>query len=439
MSEQGLRPSKLTPAVFSDKQELDENVDGEPDLAIVNILAKIEALLASCWQDEAKSRPSFKEILTSLEGIKDAWEHTNHKENLAASPEIHKPNKPTEVNMADLKFIAQIPRKSLFLLSGPVPEGTGQSTELWQGEYRSQPVSIKLIHGKLDPKERAMFEAELLIMESARSPYLVMYYGAVLTPMLAIVTAYLPNGSLYDLLEAKEPPRELTWEFVLSLAVSVVSAINILHCWSPSIVHTDVKPTNFLFDENYNIKISNIALARFRTKLNGIEPALENAGAKQQPVSPKKSFSLYSAPEAYSYSEYSTRSDVYGLGIILWELITRYFEKKYRRPFSEYPYLKFDFQVITAVSKKDLRPSVHAKCPQPLAKLINSCWNPIPSERPSASFLLEELQTIKKFSFEIEREHSDSSEEQNKASPSKKRGRSYEPKSSPGRVKKMRK
>lgn len=58
------------------------------------------------------------------------------------------------------------------------------------------------------------------------------------------------------------------------------------------------------------MKIADIALARFRTKLMGNESALESAGSK--PKLPKQALSLYSAPETFSFREHTTASDIYG-------------------------------------------------------------------------------------------------------------------------------
>ena len=80
------------------------------------------------------------------------------------------------------------------------------------------------------------------------------------------------------------------------------------------------------------MKLSDIALARFRTKMLGSEPALESAGSKQSSNTklPKQPLSSYTAPESFSSREFTTASDVYGLSMILWEIVTRYFKKCYK-------------------------------------------------------------------------------------------------------------
>jgi serine/threonine protein kinase len=58
----------------------------------------------------------------------------------------------------------------------------------------------------------------------------------------------------------------------------------------------------------------------------------------------------YIAPEVYNCERFVPQSDVYAIGIILWEMANRVIKGKYEKPFSEYKQFQFDFQILIQVS-----------------------------------------------------------------------------------------
>lgn len=69
---------------------------------------------------------------------------------------------------------------------------------------------------------------------------------------------------------------------------------------------------------------------------------------------------------------------------------------QYVRPYSEYPKLKMGIQIIVQVAKKGIRPSIPPECPPALDQLIRDVWNQDPSPRPTATELLQKLDTLEK-------------------------------------------
>lgn len=49
---------------------------------------------------------------------------------------------------------------------------------------------------------------------------------------------------------------------------------------------------------------------------------------------------------------YKPKCDIYGMAVVLWEMVIRIIKGQYSRPFSEYQNLKFDFQVISRLFPK---------------------------------------------------------------------------------------
>ena len=83
---------------------------------------------------------------------------------------------------------------------------------------------------------------------------------------------------------------------------------------------------------------------------------------------------LCSAPEVYFGEKYSTKSDVFSVGVILWELTYRTMKGEYLRPYKEFPKIKIDFHIIINSAKKGLRPTIPEGCPEKLAEVIRTAW-----------------------------------------------------------------
>jgi serine/threonine protein kinase len=81
-------------------------------------------------------------------------------------------------------------------------------------------------------------------------------------PNLCIVTEFVKNGSLRDILANNSV--KLPWAQKLKLLHSAALGINYLHSLQPVIVHRDLKPSNLLVDENMNVKVADFGFARIK-------------------------------------------------------------------------------------------------------------------------------------------------------------------------------
>eukprot|EP01087_Luapelamoeba_hula_P007953 TRINITY_DN1967_c0_g1_i1.p1 TRINITY_DN1967_c0_g1~~TRINITY_DN1967_c0_g1_i1.p1 ORF type:complete len:883 (+),score=141.90 TRINITY_DN1967_c0_g1_i1:59-2707(+) len=332
-------------------------------------------LIRDCWNEEPEHRPTFVNILERLRTMRPP---TPLQPLLSASPLsptalTQKFNTATEVALmhsweleaGELKFEQEI--------------GQGATAHVYIGRYRGQQVAIKVL--KETGKILEDFKKELEVMSQIRSPKVVFLYGACLSPKFCIVTEYLPRGSLHDIMSKEEV--QLDWKLALRLVTAAAEAMHVLHCWKPCIVHRDLKSPNLLVDKDWNIKVADFGLARFETSKN------------ESSLGKLRGTFLYTAPESYNKKQYTTKSDVYSYGIILWEVVTRLLEKRYVRPFSDHKNIQFDFQVIIQTAKRNLRPTIHKDCPEPFRDLMTACWDPEPASRPDFSEVLERLKNIK--------------------------------------------
>src|SRR5436190_4756067 len=92
----------------------------------------------------------------------------------------------------------------------------------------------------------------------------------------------------------------------------------------------------------------------------------------------------YVAPEVLRGNEYTKKSDIYSLGVIINEIISIF------PPFYNQPH---DFLLALDICR-GLRPEIREKTPQPLKELIQKCWDANPDNRPTSEQVLEKIKNM---------------------------------------------
>lgn len=253
--------------------------------------------------------------------------------------------------------------------------GEGSAAKVYKGVWRNQEVAIKILKNAPDSQELTEFKKELEIMSSLRSPFIVYFFGMVLRPKVCMLMEYCGRKSLYHVMMTK---GDMGWDRVFAFATGAVRGINSLHNWNPPILHRDLKSLNLLITDNWAIKIADFGLSRFHT-------------GDLSTLSKVRGTYAYCAPEVYFGQLYTIKSDIYSMGIVIWELVTRCIRGRYERPFAEHKHIQYDFQIIIQAAKENLRPTIPQICPEGLANIIKICLDPNPEIRPTGIQLLEIL------------------------------------------------
>lgn len=267
--------------------------------------------------------------------------------------------------------------------------GKGNSSTVFLGDYQSQNVAIKVLRQETHKRDLEDFKKEMEIMSSLRSPYIVHFYGATLTPKLCIVLEYCSRGTLFHYLH--DDLNYVDWRLALRWLIESARGINTLHLWKPQIVHRDLKTLNLLLDDKMRIKVCDFGLSRFVSVEHDQSTFFKMRGTF-----------AYFAPEVYQGKPFTSKSDIYSLGIILWEIVHRIILGSHTRPFAEYKHINHDFQIIIQAAK-GLRPTLPFSTPRLLVKLYEDCVAPDPELRPTCQEIIERLEGITQF-YE---EHSD--------------------------------
>jgi len=111
-----------------------------------------------------------------------------------------------------------------------------------------------------------------------------------------------------------------------------------------------------------------------------------NSGIKGTPA--------YLAPETIKGSKYSAKSDVYSMGIIIWELAYRCLHGEHMEPYENIR--SSGLQLLYKVAADGIRPQVPPSCPHEIKVVVDSCLGNEVNLRPDFSVLVERLRGIEK-------------------------------------------
>uniref|UniRef100_A0A8D0G4R1 Protein kinase domain-containing protein n=1 Tax=Sphenodon punctatus TaxID=8508 RepID=A0A8D0G4R1_SPHPU len=138
-------------------------------------------------------------------------------------------------------------------------------------------------------------------------------------------------------------------------------------------VHRDLAARNCMLDEAFIVKVADFGLAR-----DVFDKEYYSIRQHRQAKLPIK----WIAIESLQTQKFTTKSDVWSFGVLMWELLTR----------GASPYPEVDPYDITSYLLCGRRLPQPEYCPNPLYTLMLSCWASSPEKRPSFLDLIGELE-----------------------------------------------
>ncbi len=188
--------------------------------------------------------------------------------------------------------------------------GAVYRAERIDGEF-DQEVALKLLHQDMDtPELRARFLHERQLLAGLAHPNIARLLDGGVTdegrPYFVMelvdgtpITRYCSDGGL-------------STDQVLRLFLEIVDAVSYLH--RNLVVHRDLKPSNIFVDRNGRVKLLDFGIAKLLAEAPGAEPATRTGQLLMTPE--------YAAPEQLRGEPVTTATDVYALGVLLYELLT---------------------------------------------------------------------------------------------------------------------
>ncbi|NXA33162.1 CSK kinase, partial [Eudromia elegans] len=282
-----------------------------------------------------------------------------HRPGPASSPAAPRPPHPPPppsaggwaLNMKDLKLLQII--------------GKGEFGDVMLGDYRGNKVAVKCI--KNDATAQA-FLAEASVMTQLRHSNLVQLLGVIVEEKsgLYIVTEYMAKGSLVDYLRSRGR-SVLGADCLLKFSLDVCEAMEYLE--ANNFVHRDLAARNVLVSEDNIAKVSDFGLTK------------EASCTQDTGKLPVK----WTAPEALREKKFSTKSDVWSFGILLWEIYS----------FGRVPYPRIPLKDVVPRVEKGYKMDAPDGCPGAVYEVMRRCWTLDAAQRPPFRQLREQLAHIK--------------------------------------------
>uniref|UniRef100_A0A8P4KBB6 Tyrosine-protein kinase n=1 Tax=Dicentrarchus labrax TaxID=13489 RepID=A0A8P4KBB6_DICLA len=252
-----------------------------------------------------------------------------------------------EINPSDLTFMKEL--------------GSGQFGLVRLGKWRAQhKVAIKAI------REGAMYEEDFIeeakVMMKLSHPKLVQLYGVCSQHKpIYIVTEFMEHGCMLNFLRQRRGSFSLG--SLLSICLDVCEGME--HLEANGFIHRDLAARNCLVNDSLVVKVSDFGMARYVLD----DQYTSSSGAKF-PVK-------WSPPEVFNFCKYSSKSDVWSYGVLMWEVFT-----EGRMPFEQ----NQNHEVVTLVTKghRLYRPKLATPT---IYDIMQLCWHERPEERPSFSQL----------------------------------------------------
>ncbi len=266
----------------------------------------------------------------------------------------------------DLSLVGQT-LEGKYRIDSVLAEGGMAVLYLGHQKAMERQVAIKVVHGALISSATAVkrFEREAKLMARLNHPNIVSIYdfGFVNDRQPFMVMEYIKGMNITDKVAKQGPPSE-------QVAAQIIRQIclGLEEAHSSGIIHRDLKPDNILLQENPQrpdwVKIVDFGIAHL---LDGSKRLTGSGRVTGTPA--------YMSPEQFKDVSVDARSDIYSLGVVIFEMLT------FRLPFEA-----DDLGVLMAQHLMETPPSVSVLRPDiasgsPLDLLIAKCLQKDPNQR----------------------------------------------------------
>jgi len=249
--------------------------------------------------------------------------------------------------------------------------GHGEFGAVFEGTFKAEvkeiKVAVKQLLSATSEDNRIRFLKEAAIMAQFNHANIVSLIGVCVHPTsepTLIVLEYMHLGSLYSFLQSDQIKNMLEQLSLVRMAIDVSAGMHYLS--EAGFVHRDLAARNVLIDKEMTCRIGDFGLSIDLATVTSVEENAIYSGSEgaRLPI-------RWTAIEAILYRHFSTASDVWSFGVLLWEIWT----------YAEMPYKGWTNKKVAQQIQNGYRLPRPEGCPDEVYKLMIDCWNKNPKTR----------------------------------------------------------
>jgi len=262
----------------------------------------------------------------------------------------------------------------------------GKAPGLLPGEEFTT-VAVKMLKEEATEDMAADFEREALILSEFDHPNIVKLYGicAVGKPM-CLLFEFMGRGDLSNYLRSNSPSNyvvrssdgsniftDVKISHLEQIGIAKQILTGLVYLGDRKFVHRDLASRNCLMDQNHVVKIADFGLSQkmfLQDYYRGDES--DAIPIRWMPL------------ESILHNKYTTESDVWAFGVLLWEIFS----------FALQPYYGLTNEQVVQYIKEGNMLECPENTPKSIYKLMRLCWSSNPANRPAFRTLLRELDTV---------------------------------------------
>ncbi|XP_076879988.1 ephrin type-B receptor 3b isoform X2 [Brachyhypopomus gauderio] len=234
-------------------------------------------------------------------------------------------------------------------------------------------VAIKTLKVGYTERQRRDFLSEASIMGQFDHPNIIRLEGVVTKSRpVMIVTEFMENGALDSFLRLND--GQFTVIQLVGMLRGIAAGMKYLS--DMNYVHRDLAARNILVNSNLVCKVSDFGLSRFLED-DPSDPTYTSSLGGKIPI-------RWTAPEAIAYRKFTSASDVWSYGIVMWEVMS----------YGERPYWDMSNQDVINAVEQDYRLPPPMDCPTALHQLMLDCWVKERNLRPKFSQIVNTLDKL---------------------------------------------
>uniref|UniRef100_A0A8B9QG06 Ephrin type-B receptor 3 n=1 Tax=Apteryx owenii TaxID=8824 RepID=A0A8B9QG06_APTOW len=256
--------------------------------------------------------------------------------------------------------------------------GAGEFGEVCRGRLklpgrREIFVAIKTLKVGYTERQRRDFLSEASIMGQFDHPNIIHLEGVVTKSRpVMIITEFMENCALDSFLRLND--GQFTVIQLVGMLRGIAAGMKYLS--EMNYVHRDLAARNILVNSNLVCKVSDFGLSRFLED-DPADPTYTSSLGGKIPI-------RWTAPEAIAYRKFTSASDVWSYGIVMWEVMS----------YGERPYWDMSNQDVINAVEQDYRLPPPMDCPTALHQLMLDCWVRDRNLRPKFAQIVNTLDKL---------------------------------------------